>query len=57
MHAQHGKRPQEWGPPQCKYYVSVKHNDPTAQSKNLFNLKLQSEEMYFMFQGRLVMLV
>ena len=29
-HAQHGQRPHEWGPPQCKYYGSVKHNDPAA---------------------------
>ena len=29
-HVQHGQRPQEWGPPQCKYYGSVKHNDPAA---------------------------
>ena len=21
---------QKWGPPQCKYYGSVKHNDPAA---------------------------
>ena len=26
----HGQRPQEWGTPQCKYYSSVKHNDPTV---------------------------
>ena len=28
----HGQRPQEWGTPQCKYYSSVKHNDPTVAS-------------------------
>ena len=29
-HAQHGQCLQGWGPPQCQYYVSVKHNDPAA---------------------------
>ena len=29
-HVPHGQRPQEWGPPQCKYYGSVKHDDPSA---------------------------
>ena len=27
---QHSKRPQEWGPLQCKYYGSVKQNDSAA---------------------------
>ena len=26
-HAQHAQRSQEWGPPKCKYYGSVKHNN------------------------------
>ena len=30
LHAHHGQSPQEWGLPQCKYYVSVKRNDPHA---------------------------
>ena len=29
-HARHDQRPQEWGPPRCKYYGSVKHNDPAG---------------------------
>ena len=29
-HAQHGQRPQEWGAPQCKYYGSVKHDNPAT---------------------------
>ena len=29
-HAQHGQRPHDWGPSQCKYYGSVKQNDPAA---------------------------
>ena len=32
MHAQHGQRQQEWGPPQCEYYGSVKLNDTAALS-------------------------
>ena len=32
-HAQHGKRSQEWSSSQCKYYGSMKHNEPAA-SKN-----------------------
>ena len=28
----HGQRPQEWSPPQFKYYGSVKHNDPADLS-------------------------
>ena len=29
-HAQHDQRPQELGPPQCKYYGSMKINEPAA---------------------------
>ena len=29
-HAKHGQRPQEWGLAQCKYYCSMKHNDPAV---------------------------
>ena len=36
MHAQHGQRPQEWSPPQCKYCGSVEHNDPAALIAKLF---------------------
>ena len=36
MHAQHGQRPQKWVMPQCQYYGSVKHNDPSARQRDCF---------------------
>ena len=30
MHNMFNVEPQLWGPPQCKYDDSVKHNDPDA---------------------------
>ena len=32
LHVHYVQRAQEWGPPQCTYYGSVKHNDPSALS-------------------------